>query len=601
VSSGVSEREQEPSRRVPVRLPPWMAGNNILQYLDEAAIKPTAIDASTYRWELETRESYERRPPRLMTVETLAGPGQPERWDVLQALPDPGITPSLSLDQVFAERDRILNERPGDLVALVDALRTVVCLVPHAEMAAAARAGYKNLATLPADGLPPPLLPGLNVKFVGVNPALMKRLALARVLMRIEEEPELLTNRPTPAPGVPAFGSGWHLTSDLGLTRDAYLAPLFLAASPWVWSIPCPRLPGVIVYDLGLAIVGRRGEAAELLQVFFPPGMLNGGVRPPIRSEHTTAATSWWVAQMDRILSQLSDFANYCDALGAFVPRRLFETFMSVEQLGRRLQGVLVHDRDVVTRRALAFDAFDTMKGLGIIDLFEGCKLSRAERVLTSLEATLPRQPPSCCFSPPGGPSRRCDSCSVGSSCPPGPLARLSGCRTSRGTTESGRSRRLSLSTCSCCGTPTTALHLSVMRRNGETRSFSWLTTGTSLETLLSCRTCTGWTRSPTPNGSLVRCGRAHAQPACRLLTEARGGRLTPRPDGALSSSRRLRIGERAAWLPPQASQACHQLPHRASRPLVVGVCSRQRVRPMGRVLPWATECQVGACRDGRR
>ena len=93
---------------------------------------------------------------------------------------------------------------------------------------------------------------------------------------------------------------------------------------------------------------------------------------------------------MDQVLSELSDFANYCDSECTFVPRRLFETFMSVEQLGRRLQGVLVHDRDVATRRALAFDAFDTMKGLGIIDLFEGCKLSRAEHVLTSLEADLP-------------------------------------------------------------------------------------------------------------------------------------------------------------------------------------------------------------------
>jgi hypothetical protein len=70
---------------------------------------------------------------------------------------------------------------------------------------------------------------------------------------------------------------------------------------------------------------------------------------------------------MDRTLSQLSDFANYCGDARTFVPRRLVETFMSVEQLGRRIQGVLVHERDMATRRALGFDAFDTMKGLGIM------------------------------------------------------------------------------------------------------------------------------------------------------------------------------------------------------------------------------------------
>lgn len=257
-------------------------------------------------------------------------------------------------------------------------------------MAAAARDGYETLATLPTDAVPPPLLPDLNVKFINVDPSLTKRLAFARVLMRIEEEPELLTNKPSPAPGTTAFGSGWHLSSDLALTRDAYLAPLFLTASPWVWSIPCPRIPGVVLYDLGMAIVGRRGEAAELLQVFFPPGMHTGGTRPAISGSHTTAATIWWVEQMDQVLSQMTDFANYCDADGTLVPRRMFETFLGVEQLGRRLQGILVHDRDIATRRALAFDALDTLKGLGVVEFFEACKLSRAERVLASLETDMP-------------------------------------------------------------------------------------------------------------------------------------------------------------------------------------------------------------------
>ena len=283
---GERHNEEEPDRRVSVRLPPWLAGNNILQFTDEAALKATAIDASTYRWELETQESYERRSPRLMTVEPLAGPRQEERWDTLLALPDPGIGSAPTRDQIFAERDRIVGERPGDLAALAAALTVVVCLVPHAEMAAAARSGYEALAALPPGGHPSPLLPELSTKFIGVSPALMKRLALAHVLMRIEEEPDLLTNRPDPAPGTTAFGSGWHLTSDLAFTRDAYLAPLFLSASPWVWCIPCPRIPGLIVYDLGTAIVGRRGEASELLQMFFPTGMLTGGGRPNHERAH---------------------------------------------------------------------------------------------------------------------------------------------------------------------------------------------------------------------------------------------------------------------------------------------------------------------------
>jgi len=376
---------------VRVRLPPWLGGNDIYRSAEEAGLKATPVDASSYRWQLQTRESYERRSPRLTTIEELAGLGQPPHWDKLRAVVNPGVTSALSREGLFAERDRIVSERPGDFAAYAAALKLVVSTIDHAGMRGAAREGYESLASL-VDPTGGPLFPGLRARFIRVSPALTRRLAIARLVMHIEEEPDLLENRPAPTSGTTAFGSGWHLTSDLALTRDAYLAPLFLSTSPWVWSIVCPRLSGLIVYDLGTCVIGRRGEPAELLQAFFPPGPLGSGEIPPIAATHTAAATAWWVTHLDRVLSELSDFSNYCDADGTFVPRRLFEIFMSVEQLGRRLQGVFAHDRDLATRRALAFDAFDTMKGLGIIDVLEACKLSRAQRTLASLENGLPSE-----------------------------------------------------------------------------------------------------------------------------------------------------------------------------------------------------------------
>jgi hypothetical protein len=391
VSRGSDVEDEGGPRRVSVRLPPWLGGNNILQSVEEAGLKATSVDASTYRWQLETQESYQHRSPRLMTIEELAGPGQPPRWDRLRTVADPGIPSPMPRERLFAERDRIIRERPGDFAAYAAALKLVVSTIDHAEMPVAAREGYELLAAL-SDESGTPLFPRLRARFIHVGPMLTRRLAIARVLLHIEEEPGLLENRPAPPPGTTAFGSGWHLTSDLALTRDPYLAPLFLCASPWVWSIVCPRLPGLVIYDFGTCVVGRRGEPTELLQVFFSAGALANGEGPPITGVHTGAATTWWAMQMNKLLSELSDFSNYCNGAGTFVPRRLFETFTSVEQVGRRLQGIFAHDRDLATRRALAFDAFDTLKGLGIIELFEGCKLSRAERTLASLEDELPTQ-----------------------------------------------------------------------------------------------------------------------------------------------------------------------------------------------------------------
>ncbi len=53
----VSERsdieEEGASRRVRVRLPPWLGGNDILQPVGEAELKATPVDASTFWWQLE--------------------------------------------------------------------------------------------------------------------------------------------------------------------------------------------------------------------------------------------------------------------------------------------------------------------------------------------------------------------------------------------------------------------------------------------------------------------------------------------------------------------------------------------------------------------
>jgi hypothetical protein len=62
---------------------PGWGGNDIIQYVREAGLKATLVDASTFRWELETTESDEHRSPGLVTVGELAGPGQPWGWERL--------------------------------------------------------------------------------------------------------------------------------------------------------------------------------------------------------------------------------------------------------------------------------------------------------------------------------------------------------------------------------------------------------------------------------------------------------------------------------------------------------------------------------------
>jgi hypothetical protein len=137
-------------------------GDDILQYVREAGLKATPVDASTFRWELETRENYEHRSPGLVTVSELATPGQPPRWETLRRIADPGIAPAMQREQLLAERDRILEGYPGDFAALAAALNLVVSTVGHAEMADAAREAYESLVAL-NDQHGTPLFPGVAI------------------------------------------------------------------------------------------------------------------------------------------------------------------------------------------------------------------------------------------------------------------------------------------------------------------------------------------------------------------------------------------------------------------------------------------------------
>jgi hypothetical protein len=139
----------ESDRRVPLRIPPWIAGNDILGHLSQVAFKGWAIDASTFRWEVQTRERYEHRAPRLLTVDTVVAGGEESgQWTLLEGLTDPGVASTLSVAQILEERDRILAERPNNFAAMAAAIRLMVTMVPHGEIASATRGGFEALAAL---------------------------------------------------------------------------------------------------------------------------------------------------------------------------------------------------------------------------------------------------------------------------------------------------------------------------------------------------------------------------------------------------------------------------------------------------------------------
>ncbi|MEU9466943.1 hypothetical protein AB0D78_09855 [Streptomyces avermitilis] len=372
------------------KIPSWLFGGDILGYAREAQLKLRPVDIPEFRWRMEALERYERRTAHLVERIEIAGPGAPARWEVLNQLPASRVGNTVPPELVAGLRRKLVEDTAeDDVLSKLNWLHASMTLAKDDQFIEAACSAYESLrAVNTSEGTP--LFPDLAASFIRFDQALTWRAGLARVMVRIEEEPALLNTRPEQSDDQMAFGSATGILTDLSLTRDAYLAPLFLCHSPFVWAIVGARQQGVIVYSLGRPIRGREADAAELIQQFMPAGPATFASCPPFTAAQMATTLAWWVKQLNELLSLVTDPATYANQAGDYSPRRQFEAQLSFEQAGRRIQAVLAHQRDQSTRQVLAFAALDTLEGLGLVNFEQAVQLTKAEKILDRLGARLP-------------------------------------------------------------------------------------------------------------------------------------------------------------------------------------------------------------------
>lgn len=377
------------SQAAGVQLPPWLWGNNILGFAAEAQLKAHPVDLEDFQWRLEALERYEHRAPHLVRLIEVAAPGADARWDVLAGLPATTVQPKIPPQRMAELKQNLLEDTPAeDLVAKLQWFRLSLTLAPDANFVEAAQAAHeflRNITTSAGD----PFFPDLAAYFIRFDEALTKRAVLTRVLLRLAEEPTILTVPPSASPDHLVFGAGASLLNDLPLTRDAYLMPLLLSSSPFVWSLVGARQQGVMVFVLGRTMRGRGAHPSEMLQLFMPAGPTGFPAPPPMTSAQMTVTLEWWVDRLNDVLSTLTDPVTFVARDGRYDVRRHFEALLSFEQAGRRIHAILSQQRDQETRRSLAFGALDTLESL-TLGFGEATTLSRAEKALDNLTAVLP-------------------------------------------------------------------------------------------------------------------------------------------------------------------------------------------------------------------
>ena len=368
-----------------LRLPHWMAGGDPTAFGHQCNWRLEEVDGPAGEWRVRLDERVRRKPARLVQVHQLASAANADKKGAYSRLRPlvaaPGVSGSMPPERIQAELDRLACERPGELTALVYSGSLATTTTPAEHLPTIVQQVLR-------DGLLP-LLPDAAAYLAEVDPALSFRYGATRVLLQVQDDPSLILRRPTQRRDELIFNSGRWLFSDTAIGLGAYLSPLFLSLSPWVWAVSAPRAGGVVIYTLGGAVVGRRGEPSELLQLFSPGGRAAAGPGPQVSASDIDAALRWWIAALDRVFTEVTDPANYSADDGRYDERRNFEVLLSVEQAFRNVQSLSAHDRDSHARRVLMFDTLDTLAGIRPPDFDRMCELASARQALADIEDAL--------------------------------------------------------------------------------------------------------------------------------------------------------------------------------------------------------------------
>ena len=383
----------DPPPQARVVLPTWLWGGNPAQLIAECEYRSRADGGRGFL--LQPEERYRRRKPNLVRARTIADPSiRSGRFDDLAYLRERVEPPMPRNIDVELERRRLRAEGSGQPLDLFNYERLVMYVIPVQELPDRARYLYDLLRQMPtAEGPNDRPFSNASVHVVEIDPALLHRLKIASVWLRIEQDLRLKQGDLSHLTGVAdheqAFGSSSGLYSGVYML-DAYLAPLLASGTPGIWALNVVRTFGSLVFGLGRFISGTKGDAAEPLQLISVPGATDVVHFPELSASAGSDAVRWWVDRLNELFGVLSELAVFVDQSGDYQADKHLEAMLTVDQVFRRTASLLVAHRDTNARRTLFFSLLDSFQRVNGWDLLTMCRFSHAESVLARLETTLP-------------------------------------------------------------------------------------------------------------------------------------------------------------------------------------------------------------------
>jgi hypothetical protein len=384
---------------VKINVPRWMWGKKPRRMLDEAALRSRAVDGEPGAWMVCTNESYLGTDPNLIRLIHVAGRrGVKPQYELLRdsSLDIPINPPKWVYERLEKLRDRV--EVKGELSDTLAHAHAVLMLAPVSELDTATKIIHEALAHIPLENSSSLPFEDSAVYFVKRNPALLHRVKIASVWLRLLHD-EGLQGDTLPANFLKAaeevrFESSFELQSGIHLL-DAYFTPLAGALSPYIWLLVAARSSGLIGLSLGsTAVSGFSQFSSDPIQVLSPESGAGAGAvgkpRPELLPSSATAAFGWWTDALDRLFGVTSDLTVFADSDGCYDPEAHTHAILTMEQLFRRVHSMQYAHRDSHARRVLLFTLLDTLERLTDHNLEWHCSYRNAFRVLERLRLSIP-------------------------------------------------------------------------------------------------------------------------------------------------------------------------------------------------------------------
>lgn len=366
-----------------VKLPDWLYGGDPEAFGLAANWTMEPLDRDTMEWRIRLTERVTSPPVKLIKLTKLATAENVDSnvtfapLSRLATSPDFTTSPHINIER---ELRLLASERPDDLAAKMYGIILSTQSVPDGELAQQVQDNMRYLLSI---------FPDAACYLIELSPAVAQRYAATRVLLQTEDDAGLLTRRPKQAQDGLIFKSGQFLFPDTLYTLKAYLDPLFTSLSPWVWAVSAARPSGVVVYSFGDAVIGRRGEVAELLQLFLPAGSPTSGPKPTITPLQFESALKWWIEHLSSLFTEITDPTHYINEASTYDATSNFKMLLSIEQAFRNVQVLGASYRDRHSRLGLMFDTLDMIGGIRGPDFDAMCKLTETDKALSQLNAKM--------------------------------------------------------------------------------------------------------------------------------------------------------------------------------------------------------------------